>query len=129
MVEVWLRGSRIVERWLKGIGVASPDAFTKCSADCSLRPIRISSQRPENSRFHLKPLLAFAGGCSLPASGVIRTAGKPKSLRVRELTDDDSEADLCLSGVGFSSMIRGTSLEGEETLLGSRGDAALASEW
>ena len=99
--------------------MASPDTCNECSADCPLRPIRISSQRPENSRFHLKPLLALLGGCSFPDPGVMRIPGKPRSLRARELTDDDSEAVLFFGGTGSGSMMRGVSLEGEGTLLGS----------
>lgn len=94
-VETLLRGRGMVEPWGKGIGVASPDSCTERSADCSLRPIRISSQRPENSRFHLKPLLALLGGCSLPAPGVMRIP----------------DAVLFFSGTGSSSTTRGNSLK------------------
>lgn len=97
--------------------MASPDTCNECSADFPLRPIRISSQRLENSRFHLKPLLALLGGCSFP--GVMRIPGKPRSLRARELTDDSSEAVLFFGGTGSGSMMRGVSLEGEGTWLGS----------
>lgn len=117
------------EQLLRGTGVASPDTWTDCSAERSLRPIRISSQRPENWRFHLKPLRALLGGCSLPGPGVMRTLGKAGSLRARELIDDVSEAVLFFSGAGSSSMMRGTSVEGEETFAASQGDLMLMSEW
>ena len=118
-------------RWLKGIGVVSPDTCNECSADCALRPMPISSQRPENSRFHLKPLLALLGGCSLSAPGVMRIPGKARISRVRKLSNDEPELVLALvlNGTGSSSMVRGTSLEGEGTLLASQGDPALWSEW
>ena len=109
----------MVERWLKGAGVASPEGCTESSVDCPLRPIRISSQRPENSRFHLKPLRALLGGCSFSGPGVMRIPGKPRSLRARALTDDDSEAVLFFSGTGSGSIMRGASLKGEGTLMGS----------
>ena len=60
----------MVEEWLGGTGVISPDSpdsRAESSADCAWRPIRISNPGPEN----LKPLLAVPGGCSLPALGVI----------------------------------------------------------
>ena len=92
------------------MGVVSPDACAEGSADRSLRPMRISSHRPENSRFHLKPFLALLGGCSFAAAlGVMR------DTRTRELSDDDSEAPLLRSGTASSSTMRGTSPEDGET--------------
>ena len=114
-----MKGRCIDERWLKGMGVASPDACAECSGDCPLRPMRISSQRPENSRLHLKPLFALLGACSFPAPGVMRTPGKLRGSRARELIDEDSEAVLFFSETGSSSMTKGTSPDGEGTLLGS----------
>lgn len=58
-----------------------------------------------------------------------RTAGNPRSFRLCELSDDDSDAVLLLNGAGPSSMMSGTSREGEETLLLSQVDAAPISEW
>ena len=127
MVGAWVKGRLMDEQLLRRTGVASPETWADCSAERSLRPIRISSQRPEKWRFHLKPLRALLEGCSLPESGVMRAQGKLRSLRARELTDDVPEAVLFLSGVGSSSMMGGTSLEGEEIFVTSLG-LALVSE-
>ena len=58
----------------------------------------------------------------------MRIPGKPRSLRARDLTDDDSDAVLFLTTTGSSSMMRGTSLEGEKTLLVLSGDTTMTSE-
>ena len=47
----------------------------------------------------------------------MRTPGEPRSLRARDLADDDSDAVLFFIRTGSSSMMRGTSLEGEKMLL------------
>ena len=58
----------------------------------------------------------------------MRIPGKPRSLRARDLADNDSDTVLFFIRTGSSSMMRGTSLEGEKVLLVLSGDTTMTSE-